>query len=130
MAAYPLTALAACAALVVYIAVSFHVGRLRQSLAIKAPSMDGPEPFLRAVRVHMNTLEQLVPFLAGLAMFALFWGDRPAAVIGIVWPIGRVIYARAYLADPAKRGPGFMIAFVASMILLVGAAVGAFRAAL
>ena len=130
MPPYPLTALAACAALVVYLVFSFHVGRLRARFEIKAPSMDGPEPFLRAVRVHMNTLEQIVLFLPALAMFALFWGDRPAAVIGIVWPIGRVIYARAYLADPAKRGPGFMIAFVASMILLVGAAVGAFRAAL
>jgi len=130
LSSYPLAALAACSALVVYLAVSINVARLRGRFAVKAPSMDGPEPFLRAVRVQMNTLEQLVLFLPALAMFALFWGDRPAALIGIAWPIGRALYATSYLADPAKRGPGFVIAFTASIILLVGAAVGAFRAAL
>ncbi len=130
MFAYPLTALAACAALVVYVAVSINAGRMRAQCAVKAPSMDGPEPFLRAMRVQANTLEQIALFLPALALFAAFWGDRPAALVGILWPIGRVLYATAYLADPAKRGPGFMIGFSASMILLVGAAIGAFRAAI
>lgn len=130
MTAYPLTALAACCALIVYVAVSVNAARARARFGVKAPSMDGPEPFLRAMRVQANTLEQIVMFLPALVLFAIAWGDRPAALVGILWPIGRVYYATSYLADPAKRGPGFVIAFASSLILLIGAAFGAFRSAI
>jgi glutathione S-transferase len=130
MSAYPLSALAAAAALVVYLVLGFHVGRLRARFKVAAPSMDGPEAFRRAVRVQANTLEQIVGFLPALALFAAFWGDRPAALIGVLWPIGRVLYARAYLADPATRGPGFLLALASTSVLLAGSIVGALRGAL
>lgn len=125
MSAYPLTVLVAVFALLVYVALTFAVGRARIRHGIKAPSMDGPPEFMRAVRVQMNTLEQLVLFMPALWMFALAWGDRPAALLGILWPLARLLYARTYMADPATRGPGFIVAFLVSMVLLLGAALRA-----
>ena len=44
-----------------------------------------------------------------------------AAVLGMLWIIGRVIYALAYYRDPAKRGLGFIIALLANALLLAAA---------
>jgi hypothetical protein len=38
--------------------------------------------------------------------------------------VGRVLYSVSYIKDPKSRGPGFMISFIASMVLILGAAVG------
>ena len=54
-------------------------------------------------------------------LFALYWNDAVAAAIGVVWIVGRIVYARAYMADPAKRGPGFGIQALATFVLLFGA---------
>ncbi len=118
----PLTTLVAVFALLVYVGTSFAVGRARVRDGVIAPSTDGPPGFMRALRVQMNTLEQLVVFLPALGMFAAAWGDRPAALIGVVWPVARLFYARAYVADPTSRGPGFIVALVATLVLLLGAA--------
>ena len=122
---HPLTVLVTVFALLVYVGVMLAVGRARMRTGGKAPAMDGPEEFLRAVRVQMNTLEQIAVFLPALWLFALAWGDRPAALIGVLWPLARILYARAYMADPAKRGPGFVVGFLATMVLLIGAALRA-----
>ena len=121
----PLTTLVTVLALALYIGTSFKVGRARVRHAVIAPSTDGPPDFMRALRVQMNTLEQLVVFLPALWMFAAFWGDRPAALIGIVWPLARLHYARAYLSNPESRGPGFIVAMLAAFVLLAGAALRA-----
>ncbi len=96
----------------------------RARFKIPAPAMDGPVEFQRVLRVHGNTLEQLVIFVPALVLFAAAWGDSPAALLGLLWPIGRVIYAARYAAG-ANRSLGFGIAFIPTMILLVGALVGA-----
>ncbi len=54
-------------------------------------------------------------------MFALYWNDRIAAVMGLVWIAGRIVYALAYAADPGKRSLGFMIQSLATAVLLFGA---------
>jgi glutathione S-transferase len=125
MLSHPLTVLVTVFALFVYVAVTLAVGRARMRTGVKAPAMDGPEEFQRAVRVQMNTLEQLAIFLPALWLFALAWGDGPAALVGVLWPLARIVYARTYMADPAKRGPGFGVGFLATMVLLVGAALRA-----
>ena len=73
----------------------------------------------------MNTLEQMVIFLPAIALFAAAWGDLPAAIVGILWPAGRVFYALGYYREAGKRGPGFGISFLSSMVLLLGALAGA-----
>ena len=42
-----------------------------------------------------------------------------AALVGVLWLIGRVIYATSYMADPAKRGTGMIITLLATTILAV-----------
>ena len=119
------TALVTLAALVVYIATMMRVGRLREREGVKAPSTDGSPDFNRAYRVQMNTIEQIVPFVPALWMFSAMWGDRWGALVGVVWPIGRAIYARSYWRAAEARGPGFMIGAVSTIVLLVGTLIGA-----
>jgi hypothetical protein len=50
-----------------------------------------------------------------------------AAGLGVVYLIGRQIYAATYIKDPAKRGPGYGLTFVPTVILIAGSALGALR---
>jgi len=125
---FPFTALVAGLSLLVYIWVAMKVGGARAKYNVHAPAVDGPVEFQRVFRVHMNTLEQLVIFLPSLALFAAAWGDTIAAAVGVFWPLGRVLYAFSYYKAAEKRGPGFGISFLASIILLLGGMVGAIMA--
>jgi glutathione S-transferase len=122
---YPLTTIVVVLSLFVYIWVAMKVGSARAKHNVRAPSVEGPEEFQRVFRVHMNTLEQLVIFLPAVALFAAAWGDLAAAVVGIFWPVGRVVYALSYYQEAGRRGPGFGISFLSSMVLLLGALAGA-----
>jgi len=124
MQRYPYTDLVMVAALLVYIWTAFKVTWARSRHQVVAPATDGPPEFQRIFRVQVNTLEQMILFLPSLWLFASAWGDFKAAFIGIFWPIGRVIYAIGYTAAAEKRGPGFGIAFLVSVILLLGGLVG------
>ena len=115
------TAIVTIVALLVYFNMSLGVGRARGKTGIHAPAMTGDPLLERAVRVHMNTLEWLPIFLAGLWLFAIFWNEVAAAALGVVWIVGRLIYASGYMADPAKRSTGFLIQFAAAALLLIGA---------
>src|SRR5579871_5090034 len=97
------------------------VGRMRGKHAVQAPAMTGAPEFERAVRVQMNTLEQFVLFLPVLwlaTVYPMFSGYL-APGLGFVWIVGRVMYSLGYMADPAKRSSGFLIAGIATMALLV-----------
>ncbi len=126
---HPYTAIVLCLGLIVYVWTMLRVGRARAQFKINAPAMTGPVEFERVLRVHGNTLEQLVIFVPALVLFAAAWGDSPAAVLGILWPIGRVIYAVRYSAG-VNRSLGFGLAFIPTMIMLVGALAGAIMKAL
>ena len=121
MQAHLWTALVTLAALTLYVALGINVGRARYTSGVEAPAVTGDVKLERAFRVHYNTLEWLAPFLGAMWLFALYWNDRVAAGIGVVWILGRIVYARSYMADPAKRGPGFGIQALATLVLLLGA---------
>lgn len=105
------------------------VGRARVKYAIKAPAISGHPAFERAYRVQMNTLEQTVIFLPTLWLATTHgFGGLWAGIAGLVWLLGRVWYAVAYLRDAAKRGPGFMVSMLSWAILLVMACIGVVRA--
>lgn len=104
------------------------VGRARGKYAIKAPATSGHPLFERAYRVQMNTLEQTVMFLPTLWLAATYGFSGWAGIAGLVWLLGRVWYAVAYMNDPAKRGPGFGLASLGWLALLVMAAIGVVRA--
>jgi glutathione S-transferase len=117
---YPYTTIVLCLGLIVYIWVMLRVGSARAKFKISAPVMMGPVEFERVVRVHGNTLEQLALFIPSLLLFAAAWGDSPAAILGILWPVGRVIYALRYYAG-VNRSLGFGLGFIASAVMLAGA---------
>jgi len=117
-------------ALVVYLVLGTNVARARGRYQVAAPAVDGHPAFARIYRVQQNTLEQLVLFLPALWLFALTVGDPWAGLIGLVWPIGRILYAWGYYRDAEKRGLGFVLSVATTMVLLIGAVVGLVRLAL
>ncbi len=117
-------------ALAVLIWVMFIVGHYRTKYGVKAPATTGDPHFERAFRVQMNTIESAVLFLPALWLAAR-WGHAYALELaGAAWIAGRIIYALAYLKDPARRSAGFGIAFMGICVLMGDAAVGMARAAL
>ena len=113
--------------LVFYLALAMHAARLRGRHGIAAPAISGHPDFDLATRIHANTLEVLVPFLVAVWMCAIFWAPLPAAMLGIVWLFGRVIYVFGYWSAPPRRQPGFILAMIALVLLLIGTAYGLFR---
>ena len=107
---------------------TWAVGRARTRYGIKAPAISGDPAFDRAYRVQMNTLEQTVMFLPLLWLAANYGFTGWAGIAGLVWLVGRIWYAVAYLNDPAKRGPGFGLGVLAQLALLIMAIVGIARA--
>jgi uncharacterized MAPEG superfamily protein len=106
------------------------VGRARAKYGVEAPAMTGNELFERRVRVHYNTLEQLVVFIPAMLLFAAYVSTTAAAALGLVYVVGRILYFRAYVADPKKRGPGFGLSVLPTMVMLLGGLGGAVVAAL
>jgi glutathione S-transferase len=115
------------ATLCMYFWIIVNVGRARVKYQVIAPSVDGPPEFLRALRVQMNTVEQLIFFFPALWLCAYCLNDKFAALLGAVWIIGRIWYALSYYREAAKRAAGFSIATFASVTLLLGAVYGLLR---
>jgi glutathione S-transferase len=118
-------AIVAMLALLEYVFFGVKVGQARATYGIEAPATAGHEIFERYYRVQMNTLEQLVIFLPALLAFAWLVSPLWAAGIGAVFLVGRAVYYAGYVADPRKRGPGFMLTAVPSLVLVIGAVIGA-----
>lgn len=108
-------------ALLVYFWMGLQVGRARSKSGVAAPAMTGDPVLERTIRAHYNTLEWLPLFLAPLWLFAIYWRDDVAAVLGLIWIVGRILYQRGYVADPGKREVGFIIQALAVAVLLFGA---------
>lgn len=98
-----------------------RVGAARVKYEIDAPAVTGNEIFERTYRVHQNTLEQLMIFLPGMWLCGMYTNHMVAAVAGIVFIIGRFVYSAKYVADPASRGIGMGIGFLASVVVVLGA---------
>ena len=108
-------------ALLVYVWMGVRVGGARKKCGIHAPCMTGDPELERHIRVQANTLEWLPIFLPSLWLFAIYWSDMVAAGLGVVWIIGRILYALGYAQSADKRELGFMIQMAATAILLFGA---------
>lgn len=100
------------------------VGKARGEYSISAPATTGHDMFERIYRVQQNTLEQLIIFLPSIYLFAHYIHALAAAGIGVFFLLGRMIYYKSYIADPATRGTGMMIGFIAYVILMIGALIG------
>src|SRR6202171_2262688 len=103
------TALVTCLAILFYFFTSSQVSKARAAFGIKAPAITGNPDFERVFRVQMNTLEWMPIFLPSLWLFAIYISDWLAALFGLVWIAGRILYLTGYSQAAEKRGPGFAI---------------------
>jgi glutathione S-transferase len=114
-------------ALLEFVAFGMLVGRARARYGVKAPAMSGHEVFDRYFRVHYNTMELLIVFVPSIWFFGQYVSPKWAAVLGAIYLVGRIVYFRGYIADPAKREIGFSMSVLPTLALLLGALIGAGR---
>jgi glutathione S-transferase len=118
------TALVTVLAVLLYFYTGARVAGARRKYNVPAPATIGNPDFERVFRVQMNTLEWMPIFLPGLWLFALYVGDKSAAVLGLVWIAGRIDYAQSYSAAADRRGRGFFIQAGVCGVLVTGALIG------
>ena len=118
---YHYTAFVTCLAISVYFFSSILVSRARVKFGVKLPAISGNPDFERVFRAQMNTLEWLPIFLPSLWLFAIYISDGIAAALGLVWAIGRILYVLGYAKAVEKRGRGFLIQALATIVLWIGA---------
>ena len=118
---YKSVAIVTLVALLVYFYMGLRVGQGRSKFNVPAPAIGGNEDFERLFRVHANTLEWLPLFLVSLWLFALYWDEKIAAGVGVVWIIGRILYMTGYSKEASARSTGFGIQAMATAVLLFGA---------
>jgi glutathione S-transferase len=107
-------------ALLLYFVMGLRVGRGRGKYGIEAPAVSGHPDFERLYRVQANTLEWLPLFLVSMWLFAIYWDERIAAMVGVVWILARTLYMVNYTKLASSRGPGFGIQALATGVLLFG----------
>jgi glutathione S-transferase len=118
------SALVTLLAIALYFYTGLLVARARQKFGVKAPAIAGNADFERAFRVQQNTLEWMPIFLPLLWLFALYVNDLGAALLGLVWIAGRVLYIRGYSAAAEQRHNGFSVQAFACGVLLIGSLAG------
>ncbi len=120
----PWVSLVIVLALILFLILTINVGGARVKYGVKAPAVTGSPDFERVLRVQQNTLEQLILFLPALCIFSIFVSPIAAAILGTIWTGGRILYAWGYYRAAEKRGPGFAISILSTIILLIGSLVG------
>ena len=123
-------AIVAALVLIEYMVIVGFVGHARGRYGVAAPAMAGHPIFERWSRVQGNTVEQLVIFFPGLWLFSRYVNAELAACLGLVFLVGRALFARGYVADPARRGPGFILSYIPNAVLVLGGLIGAIVSAL
>ena len=118
------TALVTLAAVALYCYTGVLVARARQKFGVVAPATTGHIDFERVFRVQQNTLEWMPIFLPLLWFFVLYVNDWGAALLGLVWIAGRILYIRGYSEAAEKRHKGFFLQLGASGALFIGTLAG------
>ena len=121
----PLVAAVVILAVLQFFWFGILVGRARTRYQVPPPATTGNEIFERYFRVQQNTLEQLVIFIPSIWTFANYVSATWAAVLGVVFVVGRQLYQLGYVADPKKRFAGFGLSALPNLLLALGALAGA-----
>ena len=118
---YHYSALVTCLAIAFYFFLTTRVARARAKFGVKVPAITGHPDFERVFRVQMNTLEWMPIFLPSLWLFAIYISDPVAALLGLIWIGGRILYWTGYSQAAEKRSIGFAVQFMPAAILWAGA---------
>jgi glutathione S-transferase len=118
------TALVTLLAVALYFYTGLRVAKARQKFGVMAPATTGHADFERMFRVQQNTLEWMPIFLPLLWFFVLYVNDWGAALLGLVWIAGRVVYIRGYSGATEYRHNGFAIQSFACGALFIGTLAG------
>jgi len=87
-----------------------------------SPKIYDQPNFMRVFRNHANFHEHLMAFLPVFWIFAFCYSDILATAIGLLFLVGRIMYARSY---PKNHKVGFMFSLTSFLILLLGVALKA-----
>lgn len=112
-------------ALLEYFYFTMKCGSMRGKHGVPAPETSGDPEFERYFRVQYNTLEQLAVFLPAMLLFGHYVSPTIGAGLGLVFVLGRALFAHGYWQDPARRGPGFGLTVLSNLALLIGGLAGA-----
>ena len=82
-----------------------------------SPEIYDQPDFMRVFRNHANFHEHLMVFLPIFWIFAFCYSDVLATAIGLLFLVGRIMYARNY---PENHRVGFLISLSSFLVLLLG----------
>ncbi|MBW2543683.1 MAG: MAPEG family protein [Deltaproteobacteria bacterium] len=120
-----LTAIVTGLALIEYAVLTLLCGRERARRGVLAPATSGDPSFERYFRVQQNSVEQLIIFVPAMFLFGRYVSEPIGAGLGLVFILGRALYARGYCEDPPKRAAGFGLSLLSNLALLIGGLIGA-----
>lgn len=118
------TAIIILVALMQFTFFTIRTGLARITYGVKAPSTAGHETWERLYRIQQNTMEQLIVFIPGMVIFAMYVSETWALLLGIVFIVGRGLYSFKYLKDPASRVSGMALTFLSTIGLAVAGLIG------
>ena len=114
-------------ALIQYLFFTIRVGASRSKFGIEAPRTVGNENWERLFRVQQNTLEQLIVFVPAALIFGATTTGAWVLIPGLIFLVGRQLYAMEYIKDPKTRVLGMSLTMLANAALLIGGIVGIAR---
>ena len=89
---------------------------MRAKTDIWGPATSGSYELECAIRSQTNMTEHLVMFFPLLWLCAFLNSDLSAAVLGSLFPVGRILYARHY---PTSHRPGFIVQLFSEIALFL-----------
>ncbi len=106
---HPLVAIVSLLSLLLYFFMGMRVGEGRSKFGVAAPAVTGHPEFERLLP-GADEHPRMAADLSGLAVaLRLYWGDRIAALVGVVWIVGRILYMvelQPGRGEPRTRLPG------------------------
>ena len=105
----------------IYLRVFANVSRVRAKTNIWGPATSGSFELECAIRSQTNLTEHLVMFLPLLWLCAWLNSDLVAAILGSLFPVGRILYARYY---PKGHRTGFLIQLFSEIALFFAVSFG------